>query len=66
MRNVLYMAARSAVRFNPVLRAVYHRLLEAGKPRKVALVACMRKLIIILNAMVRDQRPWTAPLAAAA
>lgn len=66
VRNVLYMAARSAVRFNPVLRAVYHRLLEAGKPRKVALVACMRKLIIILNAMVRDQRPWTAPLAAAA
>lgn len=66
VRNVLYMAARSAVRFNPVLRAVYHRLLEAGKPRKVALVACMRKLIIILNAMVRDQRPWTAPLTAAA
>jgi transposase len=66
VRNVLYMAARSAVRFNPVLRAVYHRLLEAGKPRKVALVACMRKLIIILNAMVRDARPWTAPLPAAA
>ena len=64
--NVLYMAARSAVRFNPVLRGLYHRLLEEGKPRKVALVACMRKLIIILNAMVRDQRPWTAPLAAAA
>jgi transposase len=66
VRNVLYMAARSAVRFNPVLRAVYQRLLAAGKPRKVALVACMRKLIIILNAMVRDQRPWTAPLTATA
>lgn len=66
VRNVLYMAARSAVRFNPVLRAVFHRLLEAGKPRKVALVACMRKLIVILNAMVRDERPWNAPVPAAA
>lgn len=66
VRNVLYMAARSAVRFNPVLRAVYQRLLTAGKPRKVALVACMRKLIIVLNAMVRDQRSWSASLPAAA
>ena len=61
VRNVLYMAARSAVRFNPVLRVVYHRLLKAGKPEKVALVACMRKLIVMLNAMVRDQRPWSPP-----
>lgn len=66
VRNVLYMAARSAVRFNPVLRAVYHRLTEAGKPKKVALVACMRKLLVMLNAMVRDGRPWTVPLPAAA
>jgi transposase len=66
VRNVLYMAARSAVRFNPVLRVVYQRLLAAGKPKKVAMVACMRKLIIILNAMVRDQRSWSAPVQAAA
>ncbi len=66
VRNVLFMAARSAVRFNPVLRAVYHRLLEAGKPKKVALVACMRKLIVMLNAMVRDERPWTVPRSAPA
>lgn len=66
VRNVLFMAARSAVRFNPVLRAVYDRLLQAGKPKRVALVACMRKLIVILNAMVRDGRPWTAPLPALA
>jgi len=65
VRNVLYMAARTAVRFNPVLRAVYHRLTEAGKPKQVALVACMRKLIVMLNAMVRDQRPWSAPPSAA-
>lgn len=62
VRNVLYMAARSAVRFNPVLRSVYQRLLRAGKPNKVALVACMRKLIVTLNAMLRDQRPWSAPI----
>jgi len=58
VRHVLYMATLSAVRSNPVLRAFYQRLLQAGKLKKVALVAAMHKLLIILNAMARDQRPW--------
>ena len=52
------MAVLSATRFNPPIRAFYQRLLAAGKPKKVALTACMRKLLTILNVMVRDQRPW--------
>lgn len=59
VRSALYMACLSAIRFNPVLRVFYRRLRSAGKTGKVALVATMRKLIVILNAMVRDQRPWT-------
>jgi transposase len=62
VRGVLYMAALSAVRFNPVLKAFYQRLLEKGKPKKVALVACMRKMIVILNAMIRDSKPWAPQL----
>jgi transposase len=62
VRAVLYMATLVATRHNPVIRAFYQRLLAAGKPKKVALVACMRKLLTILNAMVRDQRHWTPPL----
>lgn len=58
VRNVLYMATVSALRFNPPIRATYRRLVAAGKPKKVALVACMRKLLTILNAIVRDQTPW--------
>ena len=65
VRQVLYMATLVATRHNPVIRAFYHRLLAAGKPKKVALVACMRKLLTILNAMIRDQRPWSATLTAA-
>jgi transposase len=61
VRAVLYMAACAAKRFNPVIAATYSRLTQAGKPPKVALVACMRKLLIILNAMKRDQRSWTLP-----
>jgi transposase len=57
-RSGLYMACLSAVRYNPVLRALYARLRAAGKPAKVALVAAMRKLVVILNAMLRDHRPW--------
>ena len=57
-RSGLYMACLSAVRYNPVLRALYARLRAAGKPAKVALVAAMRKLVVILNAMLRDRRPW--------
>ena len=58
MRAVLYMATLVATRFNPVICAFYQRLSEAGKPKKVALVACMRKLLTILNAMTRNQTYW--------
>ncbi|HHK9325115.1 TPA: IS110 family transposase [Escherichia coli] len=54
VRNVLFMAVLSAVRFNPVLKAFFVRLVAAGKPKKVALVACMRRMVCILNAMLRD------------
>jgi transposase len=59
------MATLAAVRCNPVLRAFYQRLLAAGKLKKVALVACMRKLLTILNAMVKTQTPWTPRIAGA-
>jgi transposase len=52
------MAALAAVRWNPVLRAFYERLVATGKPKKVALVACMHKLLLILNAILRTGRPW--------
>jgi len=65
VRAVLYMGALTAVRCNPVLRAFYHRLITAGKPTKVALVACMRKLLVILNAMVKNNTPWNPELAVA-
>lgn len=58
VRAMLYMPTMAATRHNPVIRRMYQRLLERGKPKKVALVACMRKLIIYLNAMVRDQKTW--------
>lgn len=58
VRAVLYMAALSATRSNPVIRELYQRLLRGGKPPKVALVACMRKLLIICNAILRTHQPW--------
>lgn len=58
VRSALYMAAIVAMRHNAVIRACYERLVSAGKPKKVAIVACMRKLLIILNAMVRTGTPW--------
>jgi transposase len=58
VRATLYMAALVASQHNPVIRAFYKRLRQAGKPAKVALTACMRKLLTILNAMLRDRRPW--------
>ncbi len=58
LRAVLYMAALVASRCNPIIAAFYQRLLEAGKAKKVALVACMRKLITILNAMIRTMTAW--------
>ena len=58
VRATLYMAALVASQHNPILRRFYQRLLEAGKPKKVALTAVMRKLLIIMNAIVRDRTPW--------
>ncbi len=58
VRAALYMAALVASRHNPVLAAFYNRLLTAGKPKKLALTAVMRKLLVILNAMLRDKRQW--------
>ena len=58
VRTVLFMAAMTAVRYNPKLREMYQRLLAAGKIKKVALIACMRKMIVILNAMVKNNRDW--------
>lgn len=58
VRTTLYMAALVASRHNPVIAAFYKRLLAAGKAKKLALTACMRKLLTILNAMLRDKKPW--------
>jgi transposase len=60
VRAALYMAAVTATRCNPTIRALYTRLRVAGKPAKVALVACMRKLLTIANAILRDATPWSA------
>jgi transposase len=59
VRKALYMAAISATRYNPDIKACYDRLRKAGKPAKVALVACMRKLLLTLNSLVKGNRFWT-------
>ena len=61
VRSGLYMAALSASAHNPTLKLFYEHLLEKGKPKKVALTALMRKLLTMLNAIIRDQKPWSAP-----
>lgn len=66
VRRALYMSALVGTRRNPVLKAFYHRLLAKGKAKKVALVACMRKLLTILNAMVRTNTPWSTLVTATA
>jgi len=58
VRSVLYMAALSARTHNPVIKRFYERLVAQGKPKKVALTACMRKLLVILNALVRTKQAW--------
>jgi transposase len=58
VRSALYMAPLVATRHNPVIRACYERLCAAGKPKQVALVACMRKLLLILNAILHHHTPW--------
>ena len=60
MRAALFMGAMVAARFNPGLKASRDRLVSAGKPKIVALVATARKLLTILNAIIRDQTPWRA------
>src|SRR5439155_3848275 len=65
VRAALYMAALVAARHNPVLRAFYARMLAAGKAKKVALTACMHKLLLILNAILRCRTPWRHPAATA-
>jgi transposase len=58
VRSALYMSTLVAIRFNPVIRAFYERLRAAGKPFKVAITACMRKLLIILNTMLKTRTRW--------
>ena len=58
VRSVLYMAALAATTFNPIIRKFYARLIKHGKEKKVALTACMRKLLVILNAMMHSNQPW--------
>jgi transposase len=61
VRRVLYMAALSASRYNPVIKKFYERLMKKGKPFKVAITACMRKMITIMNVMVKNATPWRCP-----
>jgi transposase len=61
VRAALYMGTLTATRFNPIIKAFYDRLLAAGKPTKVALTACMRKLLVILNSMVNRRTHWGPP-----
>ena len=62
VRRVLYMAALVGTRYNPVIKAFYQRLIAAGKPKKLALTACARKLLTILNAMARTGKPFDPAL----
>jgi transposase len=64
VRSALYMSTLSAIRFNPVIRTFYDRLTKAGKPFKVAVTACMRKLLTILNAMLKHEQFWNPKIAA--
>ena len=61
VRGALFMAALVATRYNPVIQAFYGRLLAQGKPKKLALVACMRKLLVILNAVLKQKQAWQPP-----
>jgi transposase len=66
VRSALYVAALVGKKYNPVLKACFERLLAKGKKKKLALVACMRKLLTILHAMIRNNEPWKAPKLASA
>lgn len=63
VRTVLYMAMMSAMQCNPVFKATYTRLVAAGKPKKVAIIACVRKMVVILNTMLRDGVMWDGNIA---
>ncbi|MCY7297244.1 transposase, partial [Alteromonas sp. a30] len=63
VRTVLYMAMMSAKQSNPIFKEMYYRLITAGKPKKVAIIACVRKMVVILNSMLRDGVMWEAPAA---
>ncbi|MCI0555832.1 MAG: IS110 family transposase [Anaerolineae bacterium] len=60
VRSVLYMSALSAIRYNPLIKAQYEQLVQRGKEKKVAITACMRKMLTILNAMMRDRCPFSS------
>jgi len=62
-RTALFLSAMSAVRFNPDIKRFYERLLGLGKHKKIALIACIRKIVIALNAMLRDNVPWRSAIA---
>jgi transposase len=64
VRAALYMPALTAMRCNPIIRALYQRLIKAGKHHHVAITACMRKMLVILNAMIKSNQPWRQPLSA--
>jgi len=66
VRATLYIATLTAARYNPAIRVFYERLVAAGKPKKVALTACMRKLLTILNAMIARRTAWKPPVAVSA
>ena len=61
VRTALYMGGNGSHRYNPIIRDFYQRLLSAGKPKKLALTACMRKLLIILNSMLKYNSSWNHP-----
>jgi len=63
IRTVMFMAMMSAMQCNPIFKATYQRLIKAGKPKKVAIIACLRKMIVILNSMVRDGVHWNPDFA---
>ena len=60
VRSALYMATLSAARYDPTIKTFYQRLLAAGKPKKLALTACMHKLLTIINAVIKSGKPWQA------
>ncbi|MEO8576424.1 MAG: transposase, partial [Gemmatimonadales bacterium] len=62
VRSGLYMATMAAIRHNPTIKVYYARLVAGGKPKMVALIACMRKILVTLNAMIRTKTRWQAQL----